>query len=186
MPFLLHRALVRALGQAGRWRWPLAAFSGLAWLAFLPNAAYVMADVRHVDRICPPLYFRNCVGSAWMIMFFYAYAVLGWVGFVLAVRQMSGTVASRLRPVWSWAFTAALMPLSALGVLLGLFDRLNSWDVFVRPLLVLERAFLYFTDWEKGKNLILYTVFLAFLYLSGKVFIDDKIINPKTQIPNPK
>src|SRR3989344_5936187 len=52
----------------------------LFWLLFLPNAAYIMSDIRHLINYCP-IYspYRVCVDNAWMIMFFFAYSTLGWV-----------------------------------------------------------------------------------------------------------
>ena len=154
-----------------------AALIGFLWLLFIPNAAYVIADVRHLSGFCQdanPL--RNCPDTIWIIMLYYVYASIGWVGFVLLINQMRDFIKRLWGELASRLYQALIIPLIALGVLLGLVQRRNSWDVFSTPLAIFKDLWLYFSTWLHFRNLVLFTLFFYILYFAGNIVFTKKKI----------
>ncbi|MFH1744939.1 MAG: DUF1361 domain-containing protein [bacterium] len=154
----------------------LAIFLAFFWILFIPNTAYVVADARHLSGFCPDNKNRICVENAWMIMFFFTYAVIGWVGFVYLFNQMK-TLISKIFGKRTALFFAPLgIPVISLGVMLGLIDRLNSWEVFMKPMEIIQKASTYFTDFTRFKNLFAFIVFYYILYYTGDIIFKKKIL----------
>ena len=106
--------------------WMLICGLAVFWLAFFPNAPYLITDIMHLRQ--------NSVVPLWFdVLFFVAFA---WTGFFLGlislllmqeiVRKTAGVKAS-------WGFAFAVLGLSSFGIYLGRFLRWNSWDLFVNP-----------------------------------------------------
>lgn len=127
--FLAWLPLLLALGvSAARPRW-LAAVLGAAWLAFLPNAPYLVTDLIHLS---------GWYGEQWRHVLQFGFAA--WTGVMLGVaslRLVHLTVEQRVGPVAGWLTVAASTALCAVGVVIGRFQRWNSWDLLTRPLDVL-------------------------------------------------
>ncbi|MDX1522736.1 MAG: DUF1361 domain-containing protein, partial [Anaerolineae bacterium] len=95
------------------WLWPL---PGLIWLAFFPNAPYLVTDFIHL-RWYPPVPLWYDVGLL---------TVFAWTGLFLAVfslRAMQLLVKRLAGTVISWLFVLGMLGLSGLGVWLGRFLR---------------------------------------------------------------
>ncbi len=143
------------------------------WLALLPNTAYLMTDARHIIGACSlDAYGNICSENAWMSLFFFAYAAMGWPAFVLALRPLKNFVSERLGTRSGITFAAIACVLSAWGVLIGLLGRFNSWDLVLRPVRVVKYALSYFSNGELFFNLIIVSVIFIFLYALGeKIFV---------------
>lgn len=140
------------------------------WLLFFPNAAYIITDVRHLLNYCP-LDSPNkvCADNAWMIIFFFTYSSFGWVSFYYLLKSMSSLfneVFNRLSPNF---FAVLVIPISSLGVLVGLLNRFNSWDIFLFPLWFLRVLAVYFSDINYFIDWFVFTIFLYLLYFAGEV-----------------
>lgn len=154
--------------------WALAL--GFLWLIFMPNVVYIISDIRHINGFCPAdSAFRICVDTAWMIPFFFLYALAGVVAFVYLLNQMKNFVEEIFRKGKD-IFVIFAIPLISLGFLLGLFNRWNSWEIFVNPLGILKTAALYFTDLTYFLNWLVFTGFLYVLYYGGS-WLSYKIRN---------
>ncbi len=151
-------------------RTPLAvAVAAFLWLIFVPNTAYMITDIRHIIGYCPASeYGRVCAENAWMSVFFFAYAAVGWLTFVFAVRPVREMMIKRFGNPIGQSFFYILIPLISLGVLLGLVNRWNSWEIFTDPLLILANITRYITDVVYLKNWALLTVLLFVLYGAGE------------------
>ena len=112
---------------------------GLAWLAFLPNAAYMLTDFRHylfdepwreIHGLATASRDALFASAAWAFLFL-GYGVTGLVLMTAAVRPVHRAVAARGHGPWRWGI--ALFFLCSLGVYVGLIYRLNSWDFAARP-----------------------------------------------------
>jgi uncharacterized membrane protein len=113
-----------------RWRRRSAGITLLAlgglWLLFFPNAPYIATDFVHLHRdpLAPFWYDAVTIAAfAWMGV------LLGFASLYLmqtVVRQWRGAVAG-----WTFAFVA--LALGSLGIYLGRFLRLNSWDALEHP-----------------------------------------------------
>ncbi len=99
---------------------------GGLWLLFFPNAPYIATDVVHLrhDSVSPYWYDAVTIAAfAWMGV------LLGFASLYLmqtVVRQWRGAIAG-----WIFAFVA--IALGSLGIYLGRFLRLNSWDALEHP-----------------------------------------------------
>lgn len=145
------------------------------WLIFIPNSAYIITDVRHLLDYCPNSPYRICPNNAWMIMFFFIYASIGWVAFVFLLNQMKDFIGQFYKKLTRF-FIPIIIPLISLGVLLGLVDRWNSWEVFTSPVNVLVAISEYVTNYIYFRNWIVFSIGLFLLYYTGDlIFTNEKI-----------
>ena len=99
---------------------------GVLWLLFLPNAPYIVTDLKHVgsgDGV-PVLYDVLLLSAA------------AWTGLLLGLTSLflMHAVARRVvGAVSAWVLVVGALALSSFGIYLGRVLRWNSWDVFVRP-----------------------------------------------------
>lgn len=107
-----------------RW-WTLVIPGGL-WLAFFPNAPYLITDFWHL-RHRPPVPVWFDIG---LLMLF---ALTGLFLGILSLRAMQRLVERYLGWLLGWAFVFASLGLCGLGIYLGRFLRWNSWDLLLNP-----------------------------------------------------
>jgi uncharacterized membrane protein len=99
---------------------------GALWLLFFPNAPYIATDFVHLqhDPLSPYWYDAVTIAAfAWMGV------LLGFASLYLmqtVVRQWRGVLAG-------WVFAFVAIALGSLGIYLGRFLRLNSWDALEHP-----------------------------------------------------
>jgi uncharacterized membrane protein len=115
------------------------------------------------------------VQGAWMIPVFFLYSVLGWISYVFLINQMK----SLIKRIWGElgvsVYLWLISPIFSLGLLLGLVNRLNTWDIIISPYKVLSEALLYFQNWTYFKNLLIYTFFLYLIYFIGNILFKQEI-----------
>lgn len=163
---------LKKLWRAGRLRNSGQKVFGLilffVWLIFLPNAAYIMTDARHLLNYCPAGSLDNvCPENAWMIMFFFAYSACGWVSFYYLLKLMVGLFEEIFNRLAAGCLLFFSIPLVSLGVLLGLLNRFNSWDIFFYPSNLLQAVSVYFSRPAYFIDWLFFTVFLYLLYFTG-------------------
>lgn len=99
---------------------------GPAWLAFLPNAPYLLTDLVHLaPRRAVPLWFDACLLGG-----------LGALGLALGARSLRQVVDAVERFHGPRAATALLVgcpPLSGFAMVLGRELRFNSWELATAP-----------------------------------------------------
>ncbi len=146
----------------------IAFFLFFLWILFFPNSAYIINDVRNLAGYCPAIYYGNvCVENAWMIVFFFIYAILGWMAFVFLLSQMRNFIIKVKGRAVANFFVAIMIPITALGVLLGLINRFNSWEIFIKPGEIINSALVYFTDFYYFKDFLIFTIAFYILYFIG-------------------
>jgi uncharacterized membrane protein len=124
IPFLL------AVFVYDRWRrrrgGALLLVLGALWLLFFPNAPYIATDFVHLQHDSLSPYWYDAVTIA---AFAWLGVLLGFASLYLmqtVVRQWRGVVAG-------WIFAVFAIGLGSLGIYLGRFLRLNSWDALEHP-----------------------------------------------------
>jgi len=124
VPFLLALLLYERARAGASWRVlvPL----GLLWLAFFPNAPYLITDLKHLGHGAqvPVLYDVLLLSAA------------AWLGLLLGLSSLFLVHAIARRLVGAldaWALVVAVLALSSFGIYLGRVQRWNSWDVVVHP-----------------------------------------------------
>jgi uncharacterized membrane protein len=134
VPLVLSLVLVRRradgtkLGRLGTWS------IGAVWLAFFPNAPYIVTDLIHLRARSPvPLWFD--------VIMVFAFALTGLCVAFTALFLVHGLVERRRGSLAGWLFVATVAGLTGFGVYLGRFQRWNSWDLVTRPGELLADAF---------------------------------------------
>jgi uncharacterized membrane protein len=146
----------------------IAALIFFFWFIFIPNSAYLIVGSRHLLKYCPIDSPNSvCVSGAWEIMFFFCYSVLGWVFFVIFLKQMKKLLAEIFTNIKAEFIIYLLIPLISWGVLLGLTERFNSWDIFLHPLAILADLLRYISDWRYFWNLAIFVIGYYLLYFLG-------------------
>lgn len=170
---LLFALLIReryANGERGGWKlFSLAA----AWLLFFPNAPYIFTDVVHLTS---KFRVHFWVDMILILLCALTGLVLGFVSLYL----MQSVVADRFGKLAGWLFVAGVAGLSGVGVYLGRFLRLNSWDVLVRP----EKIYQHAGNWASDPfaNPLPYVFPLLF---AGFLLIAYLMFYGLTQLPRP-
>lgn len=146
------------------------------WFIFLPNSAYLIVGVRHLLDYCPP-YSANsvCVSSAWEIMYFFILSIFGWIFFIIFLKQMRSLLAKIFSPKISQIAIFSMIPLISLGVVFGLTERFNSWDIFFNPLAIFQNLLRYMTEWQYFRNFLVFTAGYYVLYFLGDFLFKEKI-----------
>lgn len=103
----------------------------IPWLAFLPNAPYVLTDLLHLKARAPiPLWYDLVM----LLAFALTGLLLGYLSMICAERVLL----SRLKRHTVMAVQCVVLFLCGFGIYLGRFLRWNSWEIATRP-----KSFLY-------------------------------------------
>lgn len=102
---------------------------GGVWLAFFPNAPYLITDFMHLTLehfgTQAPLWFDVLMLASFAITgLLLGFVSLYFVQFIL--RNLYNTTTS-------WISVFAILGLSSFGIYIGRFMRWNSWDVITQP-----------------------------------------------------
>ena len=148
----------RGAGRARLWA------AGAIWLLFLPNAMYIVTDVKWLRYWAgAPLWYDAalvCAAASCGLL-------LGFMSLYLIQAVVRRTAGSGI----AWSFAFAALALSSFGVYLGRFLRWNSWDVFTRPDVLVHRLLPHLAHPQDHPQALAVTVlFTAFLAVSYLVF----------------
>jgi uncharacterized membrane protein len=105
---------------------PILVSLGLVWLLFLPNAPYIVTDLRYLAGTTGRAFWFDgvLIGAA---------ATTGLLLGFVSLYLLHDVVRRRLGARRAWVFALGVLGLSSLGVYLGRVLRWNSWDVVTRP-----------------------------------------------------
>ncbi len=116
-------------------KWLLWAGSGF-WLLFYPNAPYMITDIIHIQTIQGSdtvlLYDSLLIFSLGMLSTFFGFYSMAFIYGVWKI-ETSQLIAKLI-------VTISIL-LSSFGIYLGRVLRLNSWDIFTKPLATFETIF---------------------------------------------
>jgi uncharacterized membrane protein len=122
--FLAWMPLVFALLFSAVHRYAALLLVGACWLAFLPNAPYLVTDLIHLSGH----------DELWRHVLQFGFAA--WTGTLLGVvslRIVHVEVERRFGSIAGWSLVAVSTGLCAIGVVIGRFQRWNSWDLVTSP-----------------------------------------------------
>jgi uncharacterized membrane protein len=108
---------------------------GLGWLVFLPNAPYLITDLVHLGG-----------GRARLWRHVLEFGFAAWTGTMLGVislRIVHARVAATRGELAGWLVVVTSVGLCAIGVVIGRFQRWNSWDLISQPTAVARQTL----DW---------------------------------------
>ena len=140
VPVVLGVVVFRRDRTSPLWWLGLAAF-----LAFLPNAPYVLSDVIHLaDDVRATRSDAVVIG---ILLQYAAFFLAGLLAYVIALGELTRWLAAR---GWDRLRTAgvelAVHAACAVGVYLGRVPRFNSWDLVTRPDAVATTAADHLSD----------------------------------------
>ena len=98
------------------------------WLAFFPNAPYLVTDIVHIDPQGGHGV-SSALGTLALVAAVPAGLALGFSSLLLVERNLRGRFGGKV------ALTVSVLSLTAacVGIYLGRVVRLNSWDLLARP-----------------------------------------------------
>lgn len=167
--WLIYRLRVR--GGARRLR--LAAL-GIVWLAFYPNAPYLVTDLMHIQA--------GTAATLWLdVLVVFLFALTGLLAGFVSLYMLQDLIARARGARAGWAFVLVVLGLSGVGVYLGRFERWNSWDLFVQPWAVAAdvlNGLLY--PLAHMRSLAFSGLFAAFLALCYVVLFTLTRLRPQT------
>ncbi|MGF1457764.1 MAG: DUF1361 domain-containing protein [Leptolyngbyaceae cyanobacterium] len=120
------------LSKSGRWLLGLAIF-----IAFLPNAPYVLTDVIHLIRGTSYGEIRVWVVALVFIPLHMLAMLIGFEAYVTSLINLNYFLKHKHLSQWILPSELGLHALCALGIYLGRFARLNSWDLLIDPTSIL-------------------------------------------------
>lgn len=106
----------------------------LLWLFFYPNTFYMLTDIVHMHFVSTVLWERS---SLILFMLYVPSILLGVMAGILSVRYVFQGLKLK-NPYLRLFLIGVLSGLSSFGIHIGRYARLNSWDLFTRPLVVVE------------------------------------------------
>lgn len=136
------------------WLYFLIPFAALVWLAFFPNAPYILTDLEHLKGAGKdiPIWYDVLV----MVWFSWTGLLLGIVSLFLMqeiVRREFGR--------WvGWSFVVMVVCLSSIGIYMGRFLHWNSWDI------VLNSKTLALFTIQRAQNPSLQSIIFTLLFAS--------------------
>lgn len=157
LPLIFAYLAVRAESRRPLLAVPLIA----AWLAFFPNAPYLITDLVWLDGQASAL-------KVYDAAMFFAFAAIGLATGFASLRWVQALVERRMGAWGGRAFVLAALVLSGFGVYLGRFRRWNSWDIVTDPLALLRDIAVRLADpvqhWKAWTITVLFAGLLLFLY----------------------
>lgn len=111
----------------------LLVFLAAPWLAFLPNAPYLVTDLVHLRT-------PSSVPVWYDVTMFACFAGAGCLLGAASLDTMRKVFSRRVGIVAAQGSALGALALSAVGIYLGRVLRLNSWDLVLRPGRVLDAA----------------------------------------------
>lgn len=142
------------------------------WVIFFPNIPYLFTEGRHLMDACEIENSRDlmlCLKNSGWSTLFYAYSSLAIIPFIDSLEKTSQVIGKMFCKFLEKVFPIIFIPISALGVQIGLVGRFNSWDIFSLKKLIsfLTKQPFVLQDWLIT-SLGLYIIFYVISFLGVK------------------
>ena len=132
--FLALVALDFAILSKANKGWPIKILSAILWLFFYPNTFYMVTDIVHMHFTSTVLWERE---SMILFMLYVPSIFFGVMSGVESLRQIFASF--EVKSYWlRLVLIAGLSFLSSFAIHIGRYARLNSWDIFTRPMVVIQ------------------------------------------------
>ncbi len=155
---------LRASGFQNRWL----LVTGLAiWLAFLPNAPYIITDLYHIKSIDNPLLWFDTMA---LFLFALTGLLIGLYSILIVHRMLRPLTGTWL----TWVFILSSQILSGFGIYLGRFGRWNSWDVLTKPSSLMRAIARAYQDHLSLKLTLGYGFVLIALYVAFYWYVEHE------------
>lgn len=105
----------------------------LVWVLFLPNALYIITDLKHL-RVRPPV-------PEWFdCLLLFSFSTLALLLGLLSFYQMNQVLKRYAPPYIRHIILISISLLAGFGVYLGREQRWNSWDLFTNPFALISEC----------------------------------------------
>ena len=148
--------------------------AAVVWLAFFPNAPYILTDFLHLGSM------GDIVPGWYDVLMLYWFAWTGLILGIVSLYLMQEIVAHGLGMTAGWVFVVVAAGLGSFGIYLGRFLRWNSWDIVRRPGPLADELLGRVTDPASQPRLLGFTLLFAllFLFIYVAVYIFAKLTKP--------
>lgn len=129
----------------------------VTFLAFLPNAPYILTDIIHL------IYDVRAIRSVWIVTIVVfplhlLFIASGFEAYILSLLNMGYYLYRIGKSQWILAAELIIHALCAVGIYLGRFPRFNTWDIVTQPDALVETVI----DDLTGKRPLV-VIFLTFV-----------------------
>ena len=131
IPLALSFYLFRSQVRRNIWWWALL----LIFIAFLPNAPYILTDSIHIVELSQQ--YPKWTIAAILIPQYTVFIALGFEAYVVSLSKLDRYLTNYLLPRYRTSIKAIAHSLCIVGIYLGRFERFNSWDFVTKPDIVL-------------------------------------------------
>ncbi len=128
------------------------------WLLFFPNSPYIITDLLHLKG-----YSQNILWFDSLLIFLFA--ATGLIISLNSLQTAQKILKSYLGATTTWFIVFFTTLLSGFGIYLGRYCRLNSWDLFHRPLWFFGRVIHQFENPLTYKLTLTFGFVILCLYL---------------------
>jgi uncharacterized membrane protein len=138
------------------------------WLIFFPNAPYILTDLQHLGQysysVGAPLWYDVVL----LIWFSWTGMLLG----IVSLNLMQEIIKREIGRLAGWIFVFVVAGTTGIGLYLGRFVRLNSWDLLQKPGKIASSIPQWLDDPSARSVgfILLYTLFFIFVYLTLYAF----------------
>jgi uncharacterized membrane protein len=127
---------------------------GILWLLYLPNTIYVFSDLHHLIEQWSMV---DVFGKSILVLQYTILEIVGLTCFLIAFQPLE-----RILKKTSYLIVANF--LMGFAIVLGKFERVNSWDVFVNPFQVVNSTIQILISPNMLGLIILFGLFSNFFY----------------------
>jgi len=174
VPFVFAAIAFRLASGAKAVTYVLIVLAALVWLAFFPNAPYILTDFLHLGSM------GDVVPGWYDVLMLYWFAWTGLMLGIVSLYLMQDLVTRAAGMIAGWTFVVLAAALGSFGIYLGRFLRWNSWDIVRRPGGLADELLGRVTDRASQPRLLGFTLLFAllFLFIYVAVYIFARFTKP--------
>lgn len=105
----------------------------------------------------PGARFTDDIEFWYHFIIFFSAALIGLLLSIYSLFLVQGLVRRTFGRITGWVFAVVVLMLSSLGIYIGRFVRWNSWDVLLKPHVIIRDTYLMLTDQEQLQLIIPFT-----------------------------
>jgi uncharacterized membrane protein len=171
IPFALSFYLFRLTALRNLWWW----ISLLIFVAFLPNAPYILTDSIHIVELSQGNYPHWAIVLV-LIPQYMLFICLGFEAYVISLVKLEQYLTNFMAPKYLSLVNGIAHSLCIVGIYIGRFERFNSWDFVTKPGTVLITTI---QDLENGWKILSMAIAFLTLWLLSELI---KLVNEKLAI----
>jgi uncharacterized membrane protein len=145
----------------------------LVWLAFLPNAPYIITDLMHLAK-------RSSMTIWYDSLLIMSFASAGMLAYFLSIKQMYSVLIVAFKLKHSRFIFILIAFLNGFGIYLGRFSRWNSWDILQKPKTLFSEISLYIMHPIAHQNIWIFTLVMGSLLAIGTYAV---LNNARAELP---